>query len=124
MTEITKKQEEVQRRNYLPQHAVLKESRTTIKVRVVVNASYATTSGKSLNDLLMVGPVIQRDLVDIAIRFRQHPIVITGDIEKMYRQVKITDYQRSLHVILWRENNNEPVKEYEINTLTFGTASA
>ena len=42
----------------------------------------------------------------------------------MYRQVKIADYQRPFQVILWRENNNEPVKEYELNTLTFGTASA
>ena len=73
--------------------------------------------------MLKVGPVIQRDLVDITIRFRQHPFVITDDIEKMYRQVKIADYQRSLQVILWRENNNEPVKEYDLNTLTFGTTS-
>ena len=65
MTEITKKQEDIRKRNYLPHHAVLKESQTTTKVRVVVNASYATPSGKSLNDLLKVGPVIQKDLVDI-----------------------------------------------------------
>ncbi|XP_033229760.1 uncharacterized protein LOC117181309 [Belonocnema kinseyi] len=76
---------EASKRNYLTYHAIVKESRTTTKVSVVLDASCKTSSGKSLNNLLMIGPVIQRDLVDVTIRLRQHPLVIPGDIEKMYR---------------------------------------
>lgn len=46
------------------------------------------------------------------------------DIEKMYRQICIhpddADYQR----ILWRNGPNEPVKDYRLCTVTFGTSSA
>lgn len=47
---------------YIPYHAVFKESNTTTKLRVVFDASMKSTSNVSLNDILMVGPVIQPDL--------------------------------------------------------------
>ncbi|CAG7823308.1 unnamed protein product, partial [Allacma fusca] len=72
---------------YLPHHAVIKDTSTTTKLRVVFDASAKTSSGISLNDLLMVGPKTQQDLVQILIRFRMRPIALIGDIEKMYRQI-------------------------------------
>ncbi|XP_069355819.1 uncharacterized protein [Maniola hyperantus] len=59
---------------YLPHHGVLKESRTTTKLRVVYDASAATKSGKSLNDILRVGPTVQDDLLSILLHFRQHKL--------------------------------------------------
>lgn len=72
---------------YLPHHAVLKESSTTTKVRVVFDGSAKTSTGYSLNDLLLVGPVVQQEILAIAIRFRKHRIAIVANAEKMYRQV-------------------------------------
>lgn len=43
----------------------------------------------SLNDTLMIDSTIQDDLQVILMRFRVHEIVITADIEKMYRQIAI-----------------------------------
>lgn len=45
---------------YLPHHAVIKEASTTTKLRVVFDASRATTSGHSINSCLLVGPRLQQ----------------------------------------------------------------
>jgi len=48
---------------FLPHHAVFKESSTTTKNQVVFDASAKSSTGVSLNDMLMVGPTIQQDLI-------------------------------------------------------------
>ncbi|XP_074109256.1 uncharacterized protein LOC141534015 [Cotesia typhae] len=104
---------------YLPDHAVIKSSSMTTKVRVVFDGSANTTTGVSLNDVLFTGLTIQSDLFSLLIRFRKHPIVITGDIEKMYRQFLIRKGDRKYQRILRRNSNNE-IQTYELDTVTFG----
>lgn len=70
---------------YMPHHAVFQSTSTTIKLRVVFNASCKTQSGISLNNALFVGPIVQEDLVSILIRFRTFPIAMTADVAKIYR---------------------------------------
>lgn len=41
---------------YVPHHAVVRESSSTTKLRVVFNASCKTRNGTSLNDYLLIGP--------------------------------------------------------------------
>lgn len=109
---------------YFPHHGVIREASTTTKLRTVFDGSAATTSGVSLNDLQMVGPVVQDDLFSIIIRFRQHKYVVSGDIEKMYRAIEINPSQRSLQQIVFRYDSSQPLKTYTLNTLTYGTTSA
>lgn len=109
---------------YLPHHGVLKEESLTTKLRVVFNGSATTSSGYSLNDIQLVGPTIQPDLFHILIRFRKYLYAISGDIEKMYRQVLVQPDQRCLQRILWRSSPIEPLKAYNLHTVTYGTASA
>ncbi|KAJ0177755.1 hypothetical protein K1T71_006628 [Dendrolimus kikuchii] len=109
---------------YLPHHGVLRELSSTTKLRVVFDASAASTSGKSFNSIQMVGPTVQDDLLSILLRFRQHKFVVTSDIEKMYRAVLIEPSQRSLQQIIFRFDQSDPLKTYTLNTVTYGCASA
>ncbi|KYN11439.1 hypothetical protein ALC57_16407 [Trachymyrmex cornetzi] len=108
---------------YLSHHGVMKESSLTTKLRVVFNASAPTSTGVSINDLQMVGPTIQQELLTILLSFRQHPYVVDADIAMMYRQVNIEPTQRSLQQILWREDPGDPIVEYQLNTITYGMSS-
>ncbi|XP_072934096.1 uncharacterized protein [Epargyreus clarus] len=109
---------------FLPHHGVMRESSSTTKLRTVFDASAKTTSGVSLNDIMMVGPTVQDDLLSILLRFRQHRYVVSGDIEKMYRAIAITLEQRSLQRVIFRADPSKPLKTYTLNTVTYGTASA
>lgn len=109
---------------YLPHHGVIKESSKTTRLRTVFDASSKTSTGLSLNDVLKVGPCIQDSLFNILIRFRKFNVVITADIEKMYRQINIHPDQRHLQRIVWRPDSNGELKEYNLNTVTYGMASS
>ncbi|XP_068987504.1 uncharacterized protein [Bombus flavifrons] len=108
---------------YLPHHGVIKESSDTTKLRVVFDGSAISTTGVSLNDMLHTGPKLQEDLIEILLRFRSHQYVLTGDIEKMYRQILVRPEDRKYQLILWRNSNGE-VDTYQLNTVTFGLSAA
>lgn len=107
---------------YLPHHCVYNED--TEKFRVVFNGSSRSESGISLNDALKVGPAIQDTLFNILLRFRGHSIVLIADIEKMYRMVHVSENQRNLQRILWRESPDSKIEHYQLVTVTYGTSSA
>nr|XP_040241612.2 uncharacterized protein LOC120961699 isoform X1 [Anopheles coluzzii]XP_049461104.1 uncharacterized protein LOC125906417 isoform X1 [Anopheles coluzzii]XP_049463243.1 uncharacterized protein LOC120950902 isoform X1 [Anopheles coluzzii]XP_049464286.1 uncharacterized protein LOC125907234 isoform X1 [Anopheles coluzzii] len=107
---------------YLPHHPVIKESSSTTKVRVVFDGSAKTSTGYSLNEALCVGPIVQDELLDIILRFRTYFVALVGDIEKMYRQILLHEDDRALVRILFRFSSTSPVKEYELNTVTYGLA--
>ncbi|XP_017796726.1 PREDICTED: uncharacterized protein LOC108577994 [Habropoda laboriosa] len=76
-----------------------------------------------LNDTLHIGPKIQDDLLHILLRFRIHRYVITGDIEKMYRQFIVRPEDRKYQRILWRDRDGT-IKTFQLNTVTFGLSAA
>ncbi|XP_058446192.1 uncharacterized protein LOC131427220 [Malaya genurostris] len=105
---------------YLPHHGVIKEDSITTKLRVVFDGSCSTTTGASLNDVLLDAPNINADLFEVLLRFRSYPVVFIADIEKMYRQVLVhsddTDYLR----IVWRDSADKPVQHFRLLTVTYG----
>ena len=109
---------------YLPHHAVLKPSSVSTKCRVVFDASAKTTSGTSLNDVLLTGPKVQDDLMNIIMRFRLNKYVLVADVEKMYRQISVNKKHRNLQTILWRENESDHIQQYQLTTVTYGTCCA
>ncbi|XP_052895602.1 uncharacterized protein LOC128302790 [Anopheles moucheti] len=126
MTEVSSAEKEHMEgsRYYLPHHAVLKQASTTTKCRVVFDASHKTSTGTSLNDILLNGPQLQDDIVSILLRFRMRRIGVVADVEKMYRQVLVSPADRNLQCILWRKEGSENVSTFQLNTITYGTACA
>lgn len=110
--------------NFLPHHAVVKDSSTTTKTRVVFDASAITSTGLSLNDIMVKGPTVQPTLVSTLLRFRLHRIALTADIEKMYRQILVSAEDCYLQSICYRSNRADTLKKYTLNTVTYGTKAA
>ncbi|XP_055928190.1 uncharacterized protein LOC129959396 [Argiope bruennichi] len=108
----------------MPHHGVFRPESSTTKLRVVFNASEATSSGQSLNDNLYSGSVVQDDLFAILLRFRKHSIVFTADIKKMYRQIWIHPDQCDLQCILWKDLEDEKLRVFKLLTVTYGTKCA
>ncbi|GFW00452.1 DUF1758 domain-containing protein [Trichonephila clavipes] len=109
---------------YLPHHAVLRDSSTT-KLRL--SSMYQPNQHIrvfSLNDILMVGPRVQRDVYPILLSFRTFQIAVCADLEKMFRQIRISSEDTNWQRILWRDNPKETVKEYRLTTVTYGTSCA
>ncbi|XP_065356175.1 uncharacterized protein LOC135950567 [Calliphora vicina] len=67
---------------YLPHQAVIREGSLTTKLRVVFDASAKTSNGKSLNDVMHIGPRLQNDIFDILTKWRLWKFVIIADVEK------------------------------------------
>ena len=109
---------------FLPHHPVLRATSTTTKLRVVFDGSHHCSNGLSLNDVQLTGPSLQTDIFAVLLKFRQHTFVATGDIEKMYRQILINPDQRCFQQVLWREKQSDELVTYQLNTVTYGTASA
>ncbi|XP_053686383.1 uncharacterized protein LOC128735927 [Sabethes cyaneus] len=49
---------------------------------------------------------------------------MTADIEKMYRQIMVHQDDRQFQQILWRNDASEPLKAFQLNTITYGTSCA
>ena len=99
---------------YMPMHAVIKDSNTTTKLRVVFDASACTTSGHSFNETLMTGPTLYRPLTDILMRFRTFPVAISGDVSKMYRAIELSPEDHDYHRFVWRADKSSPVQDFRM----------
>jgi hypothetical protein len=109
---------------YLPHHAVFKIDSLTTKLRVVFDGSVKSSNNLSLNDNLMGGPTLQKDLFHILVNFRIHRIVLCSDITKMYRQIFIDPAHRDFLRILWRNHPDDPLQVFRLKTVTYGTTCA
>ncbi|XP_063697861.1 uncharacterized protein LOC134828804 [Culicoides brevitarsis] len=109
---------------FFSHHGVERPESTTCPLRVVFDGSATSSTGLCINDCMYNGQKLQKDIFEILLKWRQRKIAVVGDIEKMYRQILVTDEDKSYQGILWRENPGGPVKEYVLNTVTYGTRSA
>jgi len=108
----------------IPHNAVLRPDSSTTKLRVVFNASAKSSTRVSLNNILMVGPTVQQDLILTLLSFRLYRHALTADVAKMYRQFNVDPLDRKFQLIWWRHNISDPLKLYQLNSVTYGLACA
>ena len=87
---------------YLPHFPVIRENRETTKVRIVFDLA-ACCKGVSLNDVMLTGPKLQQDFLDILLRFRLRPVALVADIKEMFSQVVLAEKDRKYHRLLRRD---------------------
>ncbi|XP_048048490.1 uncharacterized protein LOC125269604 isoform X1 [Megalobrama amblycephala] len=108
----------------LPHHGVFHPKKPN-KLRVVFDCS-ARYNGRSLNDHLLQGPDMINNLNGILLRFRQHPIALMCDVEKMYHQFHVSRSDRDYLRFLWWKNGeiNQRPLEFRMKVHIFGAASS
>ncbi|GFX89479.1 integrase catalytic domain-containing protein [Trichonephila clavipes] len=108
---------------YIPHHGVLRPEKLTTKLRIVFDDSSPTTTGISLNDILLKGEV-KEDVFETISRFRRHKFAFTTDIQKMYRQILINRDQQDLQRIIWKHGLDAEILTYRLKAVTYGLSNA
>ncbi|XP_045453524.1 uncharacterized protein LOC123662768 [Melitaea cinxia] len=109
---------------FLPHHAVIKQNAVTTKLRAVFDGSMQTNKKISLNDILLNGPVVQKDLFDILIAFRLESYFFICDIKKMFRCIDLDPSYRPLQNILWSESPEQDIRCIQLKTVIYGLKSS
>ncbi|XP_071147616.1 uncharacterized protein [Mytilus edulis] len=105
---------------YLPLFGVYHHKKPD-QIRGVFDSS-AVYGDVSLNSLLMSGPDLTNNLVGILMRFRKNAIAITGDIEQMFYQFRVSNHHRDYLRFFWYQDNDfsKPLIEYRMTSHVFG----
>ena len=112
--------------HYLPHHGVIRDDKTTTKLRIVYDAS-AKTTGPSLNDCLYASPSFGQRIADILVRFRLYPVGLIADIEKAFLMVSVADEDKDVLRFLWLDDINSDlprIKVLRFSRIVFGVSSS
>lgn len=108
----------------IPHHGVVREDKSTTKLRVVLDASCKTSSGVDLNSILHSGPNLQGDLFQIILNFRLFAIALSADCRQMFLQIAVREKDCRFQRILYRFNPNDSITIYEFKRVCFGLRSS
>lgn len=107
---------------YLPHHGVMHPHKPG-KLRRVCNAA-SKYRGISLNDVLVSGPDLLQSLVGVLLRFREHAIAVTADIEAMFLQVEVSPEDQPCLRFLWKDTQQSEVRVLQYMRHVFGAKSS
>ena len=120
----SKEKPEIGSFTYIPHRAVVKENKSTTKVRIVYDCS-AKAGEQSLNECLYKGPCLTPLIFDNLLKFRLHDVALVADIESAYLQIWVVPEQRDLLRFLWFtdiRNGNFSIEKYRFTRVLFGAA--
>ena len=112
--------------HYLPHHGIIRQDKSTSKLRIVYDAS-AHSTGPSLNDCLYTGPKFGQSIFSILIRFRLCPIALIGDIEKAFLMVSIQKEDRDALRFLWisdLKSESPELVTFRFSRVVFGVSAS
>ena len=90
---------------YLPHRTVIRESTETTKLRIAYDTfSKQTKNSAFQNDCLETGPSLQNLLWDTLLRSLCKTILLYGDIEKAFLQIRIRECERNFLHFQWVKN--------------------
>ena len=108
---------------YLPHKPVVRETAKTTKVRIVYDASAKEQrDSPSLNDCLYPGPPLQNKLWDVLIHQRGYPVMLSGDIQKAFLQVRVRECERDALRFHWRCEEDSLLETLRFTRVLFGLA--
>ncbi|XP_042911391.1 uncharacterized protein [Parasteatoda tepidariorum] len=110
---------------FMPHTAVLRPDKETSRVRIVFDASSKDIGLKSLNDMLLSGPNLNPNILDVILNFRKHEIAFSGDIEKAFLMIDIDENERKCLKFIWIDYDNcEGFKIMNMKRLPFGVTTS
>jgi hypothetical protein len=77
----------------------------------------------SINDSLYPGPNLIPKLLDVLVQFRNHPVVLSADIEKAFLMISVHEGDGDMLCFIWFEeppNPNSEVIHLRFTRLVFG----
>ena len=106
---------------YIPHKAVTRKHAETTKLRIVYDASARENDSQpSLNDCLHPGLPLQNMLWNILVRARFYPVILTGDLQKAFLQIRIKQEERDALRFHWRHPNSDETVIYRFTRALFG----
>ena len=109
---------------FIPHFPVVREDKQTTKVRFVMDAAFKV-GGRCLNSEMLTGPKLQKDIMDLLVKFRRRPVALVGDIKEMFSQILLKEQDRCFHRFLWRDMECEREPDvYESTRLIFGARAS
>ena len=109
---------------YLSHMALKQPKSATTPVRLVFNSSQ-TYRGVSLNSCLAKGPdAFNNTLIGMLLKFRESPVVMIGDIRKMYNSVHLAPEDQHCHRFLWRNCEERKPDTWVITRVNLGDRPA
>ncbi|KFM65109.1 hypothetical protein X975_10090, partial [Stegodyphus mimosarum] len=91
---------------YMPHRAVIRPDKETSRVRIVFDASSKGENSKSLNDLSEAGLNLNPNILDVILKFREHNIAFSADIEKAFLMINIAEEDRKYLKFFWFQSDN------------------
>ena len=106
---------------YIPHKAVVRESAESTKIRIVYDASASESSQHpSLNDCLHPGPPLQNLLWSVLVRARFYPVLLSGDLQKAFLQVRIRAEKRDALRFHWKPKEHSEIETFRFTRALFG----
>ena len=108
--------------HFLNHHAVIREDKTTSKIRIVFDGSCKGKNGKSLNHFLYKGNV-EWNMIEVLLRFRAGRYAMAADITKAFLMISVDESDQEFLKFLWLDKDSKIIA-YKFQRVPFGTSAS